>query len=260
MLKDDDGSEFTSEFSEDCHESEASFDFALLREYCNHHRTLVTIRTKVTNAIKGKEKRVAVDRIRQEGKKLPEGKMPTPSKEDKKEVFLTYPELFTCAKELTTGIDVDDKNIEGWVKKSHIAPWVTNTKGIGYKSIGYLLGITGDPNNYPHPRMMVKTLGVAPRDAYYDKKYDKNLVPKLRRSITLYWCLDSALKQKNKYREVYLTEKRRQVELYPEFASKTYDPVTATGAKVGADRKARLRAATVLIYDLWSNWTGRSLT
>lgn len=242
-----------------------------LMEITRHHRSLVQARTKITNAINGVERRIAVDRIRNE---LGEdysfgGKMPNPNAEDKLKALNSYPEFHECARVLTTAIKEDEKIIANRVKAfGRLNPWIEGTKGLGYKSIGYLLGICGDPyfgvpkkkeedrRFYEHPRMLVKMLGVAPRDCYYSEEYGKNLVPKHRRSITLYWCLDAVLKHDNKYREVYLNEKRRQVKLNPEFASKTWDEEKATGAKIGADRKARLRAATALIYDLWEEWIG----
>lgn len=239
-----------------------------LVEMTRHHRRLVKTKNKLTNAISAFEKSAAAFRIRSEGGEMPKGKWPTPNDADRQAVRETYPELFAAVELLEKGLPVEKakigglnfyrREIEKAVQKLPIKEWIDSVPGLGYAAAGYLLGITGDPAKYPHPRMMVKRLGVAPKDAYFSEQYGKNLVPRETRAITLYWCVDSLIKKQNKYRDVYLNEKRRLVALHPDWAKANYDPKTATGTTKNADGRAYLRAATVLIYDLWAVWNGES--
>ena len=226
-----------------------------LGETSRHWRANVKIRTKITNAIEGKAKEVAVKRLRAAGKPLPEGKMPKPIAVDYETVQKAYPEWIDFRAKINEPIARDVKIMERLVKMTPFAPWVKSVRGLGELGVGHMLGMTGNPDKYPHYRMMVKGLGIAPRGAYPLSDNGKHMVPGQRRGIMLFNVLDPLLRNNDgKYRKIYDAERERQVRLHPEMDHGINEK---TGKRIIAkygDNVARMKVASVLISDLWHEW------
>lgn len=231
-----------------------------LGETSRHWRANVKMRTRTTNAIEGKAKEAAVVRLRNGGKPLPEGKMPKPIKADYEVVREAYPEWVDFVAQITIPIARDVKIMDRLVKLTPFAPWVKSVRGLGELGVGHMLGMIGDPGKYPHYRMMVKGLGIAPRDAYSLSKNDKHMVPGQRRGIMLFNVIDPLLRNNDgKYREIYDAERNRQVRLHPEMDHGVNEK---TGKRIIAkygDNVARMKIASVLISDLWHEWRAASI-
>lgn len=226
-----------------------------LGETSRRWRANVKARTRLTNQFEGKAKEAAVVRLRAAGKPLPEGKMPKPTKTDYEKVHEAYPEMAAAAALFKHPISRDVKIMEQLVKMTPFAPWVKSVRGLGELGVGHMLGMSGNPDKYPHYRMMVKGLGIAPRGAYPLSEGGKHMVPGQRRGIMLFNVIDPLLRNNDgKYREIYDAERERQVRLHPEMDHGVNEK---TGKRIIAkygDSVARMKVASVLISDLWHEW------
>lgn len=226
-----------------------------LGETSRHWRANVKMRTRTTNAIEGKAKEAAVWRLRAAGTPLPEGKMPKPIKADYETVHEVYPEWVDFVAKINIPIKRDVKTMDRLVKLTPFAPWVKSVKGLGELGIGHMLGMIGNPDKYPHYRMMVKGLGIAPRDAYPLSKNGKHMVPGQRRGIMLFNVIDPLLRNNNgKYREIYYVERARQIELHPEMDRGISEKTGKQQIAQYGDNVARMKVASVLISDMWHEW------
>ena len=103
--------------------------------------------------------------------------------------------------------------------------------------------------------MMVKGLGIAPRDAYPLSKNGKHMVPGQRRGIMLFNVIDPLLRNNDgKYREIYYAERARQIDLHPEMDRGISEKTGKQQIAKYGDNVARMKVASVLISDLWHEW------
>ena len=217
-------------------------------------RANVKARTRLTNQFEGKAKEAAVVRLRAAGKPLPEGRMPKPVTIDYAKVKEAYPEMVQAAALFDKPIARDVKIIERLVKMTSIAAWVKSVRGLGEMGAGHMLA-TGAPDKYPHYRMMVKALGIAPRAEYPLSKNGKHMVPGQRRGIMLYNVIDPLLRNNDgKYREIYDAERARQLRLHPEMDRGISKKTSKQQIAKYGDNVARMKVASVLISDLWQEW------
>ena len=226
-----------------------------LGETSRRWRANVKARTRLTNQFEGKAKEAAVIRLRNAGKPLPEGKMPKPIKSDYEVVHGAYPEMVEAAALFDKPIARDVKITERLVKMTPFAPWVKSVRGLGELGVGHMLGMIGDPGKYPHYRMMVKGLGIAPRGAYPLSDNGKHMVPGQRRGIMLFNVIDPLLRNNDgKYREIYHAARMRQLELHPEMDRGINEKTGKQQIAKYGDNVARMKVASVLISDLWHEW------
>ena len=135
------------------------------------------------------------------------------------------------------------------------ASWVKSVRGLGELGVGHMLGMIGDPGKYPHYRMMVKGLGIAPRGAYPLSDNGKHMVPGQRRGIMLFNVIDPLLRNNDgKYREIYHAQRARQLELHPEMDRGISEKTGKQQIAKYGDNVARMKVASVLVSDLWHEW------
>ena len=230
----------------------------------------VKIRNGIKNFLRSMATGAAVKRLGAQG----QPKLPNPRAVDFAKVREVYPEVFNSLvlfeikpyrdedrKWVRSPVDRHAHEIKKLVKHTPIWPWVRSVKGLGELAVGHMLGMVGDPSKYAHYRMMVKSMGIAPRGAYplskkaLERGQKKHKVPGQRRGIMLFNVIDPLLRNNDgKYREIYDAERARQIRLHPEM-DRGIDKKTGKQriAKYG-DNVARMKVASVLISDLWHEW------
>ena len=252
-------------------ESDQTFDlrradiFKDMRETSHRWQTSIKYRTELTNSIKGHAKRAAVERLLDTGLPMPKKGMPKATAADVAAIARAYPVLFAmldvlnlrtvqvAEKKWLSPIEHDKWVMEKLAKMTPLMPWVRSVKGLGAAGLVHMLGMTLEPWDYPHYRMMVKMMGVAPRDTYPpSKKTGSPKVPKQRRALMLY-CVVKPLLNTNdgKHREIYDAEIARLIELHPEMDRGINPKNGRQRVNKHAQNKALMKVASALIADFW---------
>lgn len=135
--------------------------------------------------------------------------------------------------------------------------WVHGVRGFGEKTLGVLIGETGNLTNYPKPDKLWKRLGLAPHDgkAYSTWRREGGLTAEdwiaaryaPRRRAEVYSCLSEPLFRSQTpvmgpYRLVYDARRARTAETHPDW--------TKAHSHADALRIMTKRA----VSDLWSEW------